>query len=336
MAQLPIALLVGLLPVLLFLAGLLWLDSYKLVRMRLLLAVISIGGLIAVASYGIHVLLLRGGAVDLTLIARYVAPLIEETLKAAIVVILIRSQRIGFLVDGAILGFAVGAGFAVVENIYYLNVLPDARPVVWIVRGCGTAIMHGGTTTIFAMLAKSFTDRDSRFRFVSFLPGWALAVVLHSFFNHFFFQPVLSTLLILLGLPPLIVVVFRHGEQALEKWMGVGFDADASLLELIHSGRFTDSRVGRYLQSLTESFSGEVVADMICYLRLHVELSLRAKGELMMREQGFRTEIEPEIRENLQEFRVLERSIGKTGKLALLPFLHSGEKSGWQISLLER
>lgn len=336
MNQLLIALVVGLLPVLLFLAGLVYLDSYKLVRMRVLLPVIVGGGLIAGLSYVIHARLLSGLEIELTTLARYVAPVIEETLKAAVIVALIRAQRIGFLVDGAILGFAVGAGFAVVENIYYLNVLPDARPVVWLVRGCGTALMHGGTTAIFAILSKSLGESRGGNPLGAFLPGWALAVVLHAFFNHFFFQPVVSTLLILIGLPPMIVLVFRHGEKALERWLDVGFDADAGLLELIHSGRFSDSRVGRYLQSLTESFSGEVVADMICYLRLHVELSLRAKGELMMREQGFKTEIEPEVRENLEELRFLERSIGRTGKLAMLPFLSGGGRSVWEMSLLDR
>jgi len=35
-----------------------------------------------------------------------------------------------------------------------------------------------------------------------------------------------------------------------------------------------------------------VVADLLCYLRLHTELALRAKGILMMRESGFEATID--------------------------------------------
>mgnify|MGYP000417393272 CR=1 FL=1 len=43
-------------------------------------------------------------------------------------------------------GFAVGAGFAVFENLFYLMQAEHRSLLVWFVRGFGTAIMHGGTT----------------------------------------------------------------------------------------------------------------------------------------------------------------------------------------------
>ena len=49
------------------------------------------------------------------------------------------------MIDAAIYGFAVGAGFAFIENIYYLHSLEHHKIVVWIIRGLGTAVMHGGT-----------------------------------------------------------------------------------------------------------------------------------------------------------------------------------------------
>ena len=52
-------------------------------------------------------------------------------------------------------GYAVGAGFATVENLYYLGTLTDAHMAVWIVRGFGTAILHGGVQAIFAALVLS-------------------------------------------------------------------------------------------------------------------------------------------------------------------------------------
>jgi len=47
------------------------------------------------------------------------------------------------------------------------------------------------------------------------------------------------------------------------------------------------SPAGRYLSSLRKRFRGPVVADLLCYVRLYTELALRAKGMMMMRENGF-------------------------------------------------
>jgi len=335
MFDLATRLLVGFLPVLSFLACLILLDSYKLVRLRQVLLVILAGGAVASAAYLVNTALMPRLSLDLETYRRYVAPVVEEPLKVLVLVYLIRSHRIGFLVDAAIFGFAVGAGFAVVENLYYLKQLPDARLIVWIIRGFGTAIMHGGTVAIFGIVCKTLAERHGAAGVRALAPGLLVAIVLHSIYNHFFLNPIFSTLLMLVALPPLIALVFRRSEQSLQDWLGVGFDADAHLLELINSGRFSESRVGTYLQSLTERFQGEVIADMLCYLRLHTELSLRAKGELMLRESGFQSELEPEINEKFEEMKYLERSIGKTGRLAMTPFLHVGSKTLWQLYMLD-
>jgi hypothetical protein len=97
-----------------------------------------------------------------TVYVRYLAPVVEEALKAAFLVFRIRTGRVGFLVDAAIHGFAVGAGFALVENVYYLNRLDDAPLGVWVVRGFGTAVLHGSTTAMFAVLGKGISDRRDR------------------------------------------------------------------------------------------------------------------------------------------------------------------------------
>jgi hypothetical protein len=89
-----------------------------------------------------------------------------------------------------------------------------------------------------------------------------------------------------------------------------------------------------YLHSLKEKFRGEVVADLLCYLRLHVELSIRAKGLLMMRESGFENKTGEETRAKLEEMKYLEGSIGATGKLAVKPFLQMSRKDLWQFYML--
>ena len=103
---------------------------------------------------------------------------------------------------------------------------------------------------------------------------------------------------------------------------------------MIQSGELSASPVGRYLQSLRDRFEGPVLADMLCYLRLHVELALKAKGLLLMRESGFEARPDPELAATFEELRFLERSIGRTGRLAVLPFVHRSDRDRWQLQLL--
>ena len=78
------------------------------------------------------------------------------------------------------------------------------------------------------------------------------------------------------------------------------------------------------------------MGDMLCYLRIHLELAIRAKGILMMQGAGFRIPVDPEVREKFVELQFLEKSIGKTGRLALLPFLHTSHRDLWQIYLIDK
>jgi len=326
---------VGIVPVLCFLAALLYLDSYKLVSMRSVVAVVACGLVVALGCYFVNAWLLHVSGMDLEAFTRYAGPFVEELGKGLVVVLLIRMHRIGFLVDAAIFGFAVGTGFAIVENIYYQHLIPDAGIGTWVLRGFGTAIMHGGTTAIFAVLGLSMLERKHRSALVTFAPGFALAVVLHSAFNHLYLSPRLSTLAVLIVIPPLAYLVFERSDRAVGDWLGQGFDADARTLESINSGSFSDSPTGRYLHTLKERFHGPIVADLLCYLRLYTELALRAKGVLMMRENGFEVPPDAETKAKFTELRYLEGSIGKTGLLALHPLLHMSHKDLWQLNLLE-
>jgi len=333
-AEIALHALLGLLPVCCFLAALVYLDSYKLIPLRWVVGVIVLGAGAAILSYPINVAGLGWLKIEFAPYTRYVSPVIEEALKASILFVLVRNNRIGFLVDAAIFGFAVGAGFAIFENLFYLQSLPDMKLGTWIVRGFGTAIMHGGATAIFAVVSEALAGQNPTRGYAIYIPGFVGAVVVHSIFNHFFFTPVVNTLLILVSLPVVLTVIFQQSEKSVSEWLGTGFDADTELLELINSGEFSSSKVGLYLNSLTEKFDGPVVVDLLCYLRLHTELSIRAKGLLMMRESGFMDKTGEETKAKLEELGYLESSIGATGLLAIKPFMQMSQEDLWQFYML--
>ena len=317
-----------------FLGTLVFLDSYKLVRFRAIVTAIVVGCVAAGVSFVVNTWILQITGMDGTAFRRYGAPVVEELMKSFYLIYLIRKGRIGFMVDGAIFGFAIGAGFALVENAYYINALQDPNLLVWIIRGFGTAIMHGGATAILGIIFKNASDRSSSRKLAGYVSGYFLAVCLHSLYNHFLFGPVVSTALIIVLLPTLMVSVFQRSEDSLRQWLKAGFDSDQELLEILMSGTLMETPVGIYLGSLQTNFQPEVVVDMICYLRIHVELSIEAKGILLMRQAGFELPKDPGVKEKFTELRSLAKNIGQTGMLALLPFLHTSDRELWQLHML--
>ena len=141
----------------------------------------------------------------------------------------------------------------------------------------------------------------------------------------------------LLGtMPLLIVAIYERIERATRDWLGAGLDSDIERLELLLEGDESHYPIGEYFESLRHRFSGPVMADMVCLLRIHLELSLRAKGILIARAAGVELPADESVQGNLNELRFLERSIGGTGRLAMMPLLQTSGRDLWQITMLRR
>jgi hypothetical protein len=204
------------------------------------------------------------------------------------------------------------------------------------VRGCGTAVMHGGAAALFAMIALSRFGQGTLPLWRVLLPGFAVAVVLHAVFNQFFLSPVAQAATMAVVVPPLFYLVFQRSERELESWVGQGLEANMELLSLIKEGRLNESPIGRYLDTLRDRFEPLALVDVLCYLRLHTELAIGAKGLLMMREQGIDLPLDEESRSRFAELDTLERTVGKAAMLSIRPMLSLGAREVWQLRLLGR
>ncbi|HKI78588.1 MAG TPA: PrsW family glutamic-type intramembrane protease [Ignavibacteriaceae bacterium] len=339
---------ISILPVVVFLALLIYMDSFKLVKISQVAETIIAGIVAAIVSYFINSYLLNNYPIQANTYKMYFSPVVEESLKASFIIYLLAKGKVGFMIDAAIYGFAIGTGFALIENIYYLGALNEPNLIIWFIRGFGTAVMHGGTIAIFAIITKNIMDRKNEFKLYQIIPGFLFVILynlfpglvfaygIHSFYNHFLLSPILLTLLQLIALPLIIALVFYRSENVLKEWMETGMDTDVELLEQINEGTVSNTHVGEYLTSLEKTFSGPVIADMLCYVKNHIELAIQAKGVLLMKQAGIPIVLDEETKEKLKEIKFLEKSIGPTGKLAISPILHQSTRDLWQIYMLEK
>lgn len=334
--------LVAFAPVLIFLAAFMWLDAFKLVSLRALGLLLVGGGVLAVVSYGVNGRFIDAMPIGFSFFSRFVSPPIEEVLKAALIFTLFARNRIGFVIDAAIVGVAVGAGFSVVENLIYLGVFTQANLGVWVVRGFGTAVMHAGCCALFAVVGQHLTQRymrieahRHRFETLLFLPGLAMAIVAHSIFNQFAGEPVLAMVLTLFLVPLLLFLIFSRSEHGAHKWLLTDYESHQHMLDDIRDGKLADSPAGRFVLALSEQFPAGVGADMFRYIQVHTWLVAKAEEDLIDLEEGRAEDLGQEVRERLAELHTLERRIGKTGLLALNPHLHFTRNDLWEIHELE-
>jgi protease PrsW len=315
----------------LFLLLLYFLDSFRLVRVRTLVLLFLAGVISAFIAFFINSGLLAASKIEFDIYSRYIAPFIEEFLKVSVILYLIIRKRIGFLIDAAIYGFAAGAGFAVFENAYYLVSSPDPNLMVWILRGLGTAVMHSGTTALIAISAIGALNLEKKV-YAGFIPGLALAILIHSGFNHFYIQPVIQTLLTVILIPCFLIILFMMSEKQLQNWLEIEFYNEAELLSLMSRGEFSKSKSGQYLASLKAYFPAEIIVDMYCYISVYLELSIKSKRNILLAECGFPVVHEPGLGEKISEFKQLRKNIGKSGELALSPLIKLKQRDLWKLT----
>jgi len=326
---------IALLPVIVLVIVLYRLDSHRLLGTNFMLRIFFAGALSALACYWINGFVLENIALDFSRYTRFVAPMVEELVKASIIIFLFRTHRIGFLIDAGILGFTVGAGFSFIENIYYLHFASDAHYGVWAVRGFGTAIMHGGATALFAIIAQTMTERHRQMNPLLYVPGLIVAFLLHAIFNHFPVSPILSTVVTLLILPAVLFLLFEKDERTIYDFLEMDFASHKRLLRQIRHGEFSGCEAGRFLRDMKERLSAPIAQEMIDYFCLHTELVLNAESILLAREQDIEIEVGEEIRQRLLEMHRLEKHIGRAGLRALRPHLEFSAKDMWEIHRLE-
>jgi RsiW-degrading membrane proteinase PrsW (M82 family) len=332
---------VALVPVLVMLVLFIWLDVFKLMTLWETLGLLLLGALTAGAAYPISGTFLDALPLGFSNYSRFVAPWIEELVKGLGVVGLFWFNRIGYKLDAVISGFAIGAGFSVVENIIYLSRFPELTANVWMVRGLGTAIMHGTTCAVLAATAHEFAERETRgavsefdFNLLWFVPGYLIAVAIHTAFNQFPDKPLLAMIGILAIAPFVIMAIFRFGAVEAQQWLNEERAETRAALEAWEAGKYPDDESGKKIAALVKRSDDKTAAGMREYCQLLTWLVLQAEDTL--HDQVEDTEkLHIVGRQAFERLEALKRELGKTNVATLRALLPFSRNDYWEISELK-
>ena len=333
----------ALVPVLVLLAIFISLDAFKLMRFGEILLLLVLGGIGAGIAWPIAGRFLDTLPIGFSSYSRFVAPWLEEAIKAAIMILLFRFNRIGYKVDAVICGFAIGAGFSVVENIVYLIRFPDYGAGTWLVRGFGTAVMHGTTLAVLAAIAHEFAERETReaagdfdFHLWWFAPGYLAAVALHTTFNQFPDRPMLAMLGAILFAPIALVGIFYFGTAEAERWLVAERAEHRAQVECLRSGGWPDTPAGRKIAALAERLGPEATARIRRYWELQAWLVGEAE-ETMIEEEAGNAEFDAaEVRATIAELDGLRRALGRSSFTALKALLPFSRNDYWEVAELKQ
>jgi hypothetical protein len=275
--------------------------------------------------------------------SRYIAPWIEEALKAIVMIGLFRLNRIGYKLDAVISGFAIGAGFSVVENILYLTIFPDYGAGTWLVRGLGTAVMHGTTLALLAAIAHELAERENReaagnfnFNLLWFLPGYLLAGAIHTLFNHFPDRPLLAMMGAAIFAPLAIIAIFHFGTAEAQGWLDAEHAEHKKQLEALKAGDWPEGPSGAKIAALAGRLDPESAKRVRRYWELQAWLVMQAEETMLEEASGDASVDAAHVRAAFAELAGLRQALGRSTFTALKALLPFSRNDYWEVAELRQ
>lgn len=150
-------------------------------RARRIMLSFSAGAFACLCAYYVNSFLASYVSADVTLLTVLVGPVCEELLKfipVLIIALAVKKGKRGSTANA----YAVGLGFCVVENIFYLLTEDDAT-CAWIVSRCiSSGLMHGMSASILG-IGIYYALHSKKHHALGIFLAFIAAVAYHSLFN---------------------------------------------------------------------------------------------------------------------------------------------------------
>lgn len=196
-------------------------DLYGTGKFRVNFLTIFWGFVAYVLAAKINPYMLSAGWASYDVVIRITGPIVEEFLKALILIYLVQRADFNYVVDGALYGFGAGMGFAIIENAEYIFGHPEIAITVAIARVFSTNLVHAtGSGLIGTALA--FRRGDSSWRgWLVALTGYVLAMSLHMLFNTMVNTGIALFIAIIYGFVGVgaIWYIIKHGMNIQKQWV---------------------------------------------------------------------------------------------------------------------
>ncbi len=198
-------------------------DYFKTRKIQWIIACFLWGLAAYLLAYIVQSNLIADGILSREQVVRYSAPILEEILKGAILFYLVRRPEFTYFVDGAIYGFTVGIGFAIVENFEYVLSNPYTGLSLALMRVLSTNLIHATASGMIgvALGYSRFERSSSGRRQLTLVFSVLVAMAIHTIFNNLVSNriPLLAAILLGIGGGSGIYLIIRQGLKDLQGWV---------------------------------------------------------------------------------------------------------------------
>lgn len=205
-------------------------------------------GIIAYAiAAKINPAMVNAGWVTWDQVVRITAPIVEELLKALILIILVQRADFNYVVDGAIYGFGAGIGFAIIENYEYITHHPEIALILAVERVFSTNLVHATASGLIGT-GLAYRRGDSSWRaWLVIVFGYLFAISIHMAFNTLASAGVYLIFVILFGLIGLGLIwyVIKRGLNIQKEWV-------AEKLNMTDRVTKQESKVVSHIETINE------------------------------------------------------------------------------------
>ncbi|HTX91943.1 MAG TPA: PrsW family intramembrane metalloprotease [Anaerolineales bacterium] len=271
----------------------------------------------------------RLGWIDYNTMVRFLAPVVEETLKALILFYIVRRPKFTYFVDGAVYGFAVGIAFAVIENYEYIFGHPSAAMAVAVNRVVSTNLMHAAACATVGIVMGWARSQKTFPRIAFSLGGVLLAMALHMGFNNLVTRVNNGWLLVYAvlvggGAAGLIALMIRRGFKDEQSWMQdtLGIDERVEAQEVAAVQNI--SKVDEVYKRVAVRFGPETAEKIKKLLIVQAHLGIQKKSAEKTPDEKLRAGIDVEIARLRREMEAARREIGSYA-MAYLRYTHLEE-----------
>ncbi|MBN1680885.1 MAG: PrsW family intramembrane metalloprotease [Anaerolineae bacterium] len=265
-------------------------------------------------------------------LTRLAAPVIEEMLKAFILIMLIQQPRFRYIVDGAVYGIAVGIGFALSENLFiYLPRSDEAVLGTAISRTLSTSLMHAAASGMVGLslgrLRRVTKDAQRTWPFV----GISLAIILHVVYNNIAGElEGIALLLVAIGIGMIGGIfigwqISQGLEQEKKRFSDVLRHADVADAEVMAIQRLGGAPIEQVFGELSEFFGGESIAAIRRLMVLQANIGILQNNLKTEVSERLRTAWEKEIAEYKQEFQTIRKNLDGSVRLFVSGVFFSGD-----------
>ena len=298
------------------------LDMFKMGSFRFVLACFAAGGIAFAAASKINAAVYNLDYFSYDTMVRFFAPILEEILKALILIYLVRRTDFTYFVDGAIYGFAAGMGFAIFENYQYISSAYGAEVMTAVSRVISTNLIHASCSAIVG-IGFGLSRFQKGFRWAGVLFGpWALAMTIHVIFNNMVTRDLGNLLLLyaaVMGFISAGVIIFAmqrgldHEKAWIEEKLGMTDRVTEGEARIVQ--RFGDMQ--DLLAPLAERFGVEKAAKIEKFLTTQARLGIQRKTLEMLTDDKMRAAVEKQMIELRKEMDIARREVGSYAMLYL-------------------